>query len=691
MIKNYVGILLGLACNNQPTTYVVRYVLAGLLLSWVAVMTAQAQNSDVVKKGQLSIEEVEVSDQLNGRQVVPAPEENEGIVVISVDDNRYFNINDVLSWFQSGRMRFIQINYEESNLRVKPDGTILIRYNFNFLTGVEKIARKVQISRLDAFNNYYTSHNFYKQQVVYYRMNVAEPPVFEEPLEVTGTLTINSNVEATEVNVITSDGASIDTRFIFDKPARFTLPVGTYQILASKNGYEDQRIAGVEISENSETIENLELQEIGAITESDSETPTVRFLTNVDRATITLVSNENGNQTSLMAINKVAQSQIEPGPYTMLATNGSEYREIEKQINIEAGQNLTEEIRMVKKGTPQYFKAETSPSGATVYLNGENKGRTPLTIRDIQRDIYDVRVEMENHRSYETRVDFATIDQYTLDKQLEESYIRVHSSPSGADVFINGRRVGTTPYNQSNPEWKEYTIRVEKELYEPVEQSVNLASVGHFGMNPRLKKKISTSVLSSSSDPVPVNMVLTGPDGYRKVLNKKPIANLDLPYGRYNLTIDRPGFVSTQQAFVVNQDDFRFQYNLKRKHKGVAILLSAVMPGVGQMYWGHGGRGTVLLITELAAVGATGYFYSEFQDARAYYEETGEGEQDMIDARDQVLTASGVVLGTYALNLIDRILTPSSRRIIKKANKKYSLPDTELSLNGTGVTFSVNF
>lgn len=61
----------------------------------------------------------------------------------------------------------------------------------------------------------------------------------------------------------------------------------------------------------------------------------------------------------------------------------------------------------------------TNAVGGVIFLNGERKGAGPLTINDLERDSYTVRVEADGYKSKEERISLGQEDQ-TVNIVLEE-------------------------------------------------------------------------------------------------------------------------------------------------------------------------------------------------------------------------------------------------------------------------------
>ncbi len=96
--------------------------------------------------------------------------------------------------------------------------------------------------------------------------------------------------------------------------------------------------------------------------------------------------------------------------------------------------------------------ATTSPSGASIYLNGQFQGYSPIVIPNLQPRTYTVLARLEGYSDYAASVRVSSNAQSRFDAVLEQSpihrdygYISVSSSPSGAGISIDGTYRGVTP------------------------------------------------------------------------------------------------------------------------------------------------------------------------------------------------------------------------------------------------------
>ncbi|HAA85845.1 MAG TPA: hypothetical protein DCE14_05775 [Kosmotogaceae bacterium] len=88
----------------------------------------------------------------------------------------------------------------------------------------------------------------------------------------------------------------------------------------------------------------------------------------------------------------------------------------------------------------------SQPSGASVYIDGVYRGRTPYNTT-LLMGTYTLRVEASGYRIYEERftLDKSTSKHVNLVSSTRTHRLTVSSYPSRAEVFINGAYVGRTP------------------------------------------------------------------------------------------------------------------------------------------------------------------------------------------------------------------------------------------------------
>ena len=132
-----------------------------------------------------------------------------------------------------------------------------------------------------------------------------------------------------------------------------------------------------------------------------------------------------------------------------------------------------------------WLLVRSEPPGATVTVDGVDRGRTPLALSDMPFDTYRVEVSREGFRSEATQLALtpaATVAsiQIELQQGLDPppapvvGALRVESRPPGATVVIDGRAAGTTPTVVSDVAAGTRSVRLELAGYRPWETTVDV-------------------------------------------------------------------------------------------------------------------------------------------------------------------------------------------------------------------------
>jgi hypothetical protein len=162
------------------------------------------------------------------------------------------------------------------------------------------------------------------------------------------------------------------------------------------------------------------------------------------------------------------------------------------------------------------LQVRSVPAGATVILDGEEHGRTPITLRELSNGPHRVRVSRDGYTVEERRITITTSKpSSTLDVRLvrdraaavpargrtsppvaaesknrstatgsstttapaaslPSAALTVRSKPAGASVFVDGRLVGTTPLMISGLTVGDRAVRIESQGYRAWSSSVEL-------------------------------------------------------------------------------------------------------------------------------------------------------------------------------------------------------------------------
>ncbi len=124
----------------------------------------------------------------------------------------------------------------------------------------------------------------------------------------------------------------------------------------------------------------------------------------------------------------------------------------------------------------------STPAGASVEINGEARGKTPVTVRDLALGSYTIHVTQDGFAAADRRVRL-TSAQPTASLEIPLTAIAagpgslsIESRPSGARVFVNNRLIGSTPLVMPGLPAGPATVRIEMDGYRTWATTVQVAA-----------------------------------------------------------------------------------------------------------------------------------------------------------------------------------------------------------------------
>jgi hypothetical protein len=142
--------------------------------------------------------------------------------------------------------------------------------------------------------------------------------------------------------------------------------------------------------------------------------------------------------------------------------NVDQYKVIQLLANLEA--------------TAASIDINSTPSGATVLLNGEAMGVTPIVLKDLDAGDYTLELKFEGYAPYSEKLTLNKGETVQRNVTLEKAntVLSIDSNPSGAEIFIDGKDMGKTPYKAVNIKPGIYKVEIKKDGYLPFTTQVKV-------------------------------------------------------------------------------------------------------------------------------------------------------------------------------------------------------------------------
>lgn len=175
------------------------------------------------------------------------------------------------------------------------------------------------------------------------------------------------------------------------------------------------------------------------------------------------------------------------------------FRDEMRELVMRAGDQQTLSIALTP--LPGTLNLISVPEGASFYVNDKAYGRGPLAIPSLAPGDYSVRAEMEGYGTMTRMVTISNGDSAREEFRLSNvmGRLEVRTSPPGAQVFLDGRVVGTTSSDDPSAEFSdamavenllegEHVLVVKKDGYAEALRHPNIRSSKTSRHNVRLRR-----------------------------------------------------------------------------------------------------------------------------------------------------------------------------------------------------------
>ncbi len=346
------------------------------------------------------------------------------------------------------------------------------------------------------------------------------------------------------------------------------------------------------------------------------------------------------------------------------------------------------------------LEVKSEPEGADIYVNGEKVGKTPLEVDVYEFGKLKVELKLDGYFEYAGEVEVSE-DYHDLNVKLEKAgFLEVKSIPTGADVILNGEVVGKTPLYLPKVKKDKHVIKLALADYQDYSEEVDLTSVDRVKVEAKLEKMRSKVNLVGIKGNV--NVLIKG-EGIEKGVFKLPAKEIELVYGVYEIKLNKLGYYSTVRKIRVNKPNMDIVLSIEPKSKFTSIVLSAFLPGAGQIYMGRENIGMPLIVSEILAGAFTVNYFLKYVGYKNEYEKyrnlylsarnTDEMEKyyslmmknydSMKKTKSYFFIGSGVASAIWLFNLVDVI--------IFSPDKVYEDRMFKVGVRGNSISLSIGF
>jgi len=211
----------------------------------------------------------------------------------------------------------------------------------------------------------------------------------------------------------------------------------------------------------------------------------------------------------------------------------------------------------------------STPEGAVVSLNEQVKGRTPLTIDELASGEYEIAITKDLYHTHTERFIITDGSNNTRDITLLPAFglLTIDTEPIGATVYLDGQIKGQTPSSLNELPSGTYTLRIEKDLYQPVESTILIEDGKTNKQDYILEPRFGT--LNITGTPVSAQVIINGNDA-----GALPLGDYKVSAGLVEITVKENRFHDKTLSRQVNIGDIHNLDIQLERHTGAIVVLT---------------------------------------------------------------------------------------------------------------------
>jgi hypothetical protein len=257
------------------------------------------------------------------------------------------------------------------------------------------------------------------------------------------------------------------------------------------------------------------------------------------------------------------------GPHVVVVMM-SGFDPAERVVEVQADQ-LSEELFELGKAAPGTLVINTELSGAKLTLNGKPAGQSPFSDK-VEAGTYVVAVALDGYSGQEQATIVLSGQRAEVSFKLSQvppGKVEIVSKPPGATVWLDGKKVGTTPFAGQAAVGRRL-VRVVLSGHGQKEQKVQVESGKIAKLDLALKRE-PRGKLRVGSKPIGAAVSIDG-----SIAGGTPFEKA-LPPGPHVVKLSKKGYDTIQRTVQVSEGETT-SLDLKLRQKGLSTLSVRSMP-----------------------------------------------------------------------------------------------------------------
>ena len=229
---------------------------------------------------------------------------------------------------------------------------------------------------------------------------------------------------------------------------------------------------------------------------------------------------------------------------------------------------------LAEVSAPTRIDISSQPSGASVIIDGSDRGLTPLTLFDLKPGLHHLKYRLAGYAEVDgfCNLEMNIPAQHSAVLETVKGILLLQSEPSECNITIDGISIGTTPRLVTTLEAKDvHHVVLEKAGFRPSEFDIKFN-----GRKPVVRKEkmlLDAGILEISTDPAGAEVMVNGVSRGRS-----PVIVHDVPKGDATIKVSKDGFEDvTREVKIVAGD--RLPLTIPLKGLPGTLFLSSVPDG----------------------------------------------------------------------------------------------------------------
>ncbi len=213
------------------------------------------------------------------------------------------------------------------------------------------------------------------------------------------------------------------------------------------------------------------------------------------------------------------------------------YKPVKRWVRLSRGQNWPFNCGELKAIATRLKVHDPGHPGRLV-VDGKVVARVPAEVAiEPGKHVIEVRPDAHSMKGYRTEVVVADQDLVEIHPKFVFSVggLKVSSRPSGAMVYLDGKEIGTTPFEKKDLPTGIYVLEIKLKGYDPYGRRLGVGENEVVTISPPPLKR--RGLLRVQVEPPGATIYVGG-----KAMGRSPLEIDDLPYGFYDVTAKREGW-----------------------------------------------------------------------------------------------------------------------------------------------------